>query len=516
MNKMPRCFYEFASFRVDVAERQLWRDGEIVPLTSKAFDILLALVENSGQTLEKDELMQKVWANTFVEEGNLNRNISTLRKVLGDDSHQQRLIKTIPKQGYRFTADVREVLEDDKELLIEDKTRFQLKIWEEIREEKMSEPPAVAGGFSEEEKGRKGERGKRRSLSSLRFAIAASILLLLGVSLAWLWNRAQRNEARNLSLMKGTENAEAFELYQRGRALWQTRNGGNLHEATLLLEQALQKDPNFALAHAALADAYAFDYRLWKKAEPEAREAIRLDPNLGEPHASIGFVKMFWEWKLKEAEAEFKQAVQLSPNYATAHQWYAINLHAIEKAGIAAYTEMSRALELEPTSLSINADMCQTFYFLRRYDEAIAQCQKTLAMDDKFYNAHLYLYEIYNAKEMHAEAVETYFKIEELRPHPLLPPDKQEKVREAYRIGDIRSFWEAKIRYLPGTVPNHYRIAQHHARLGKTDEAFTHLQKAYKTRDFEFILFLADPTFDDLRTDQRYKELTDLLLSPKD
>jgi tetratricopeptide (TPR) repeat protein len=152
---------------------------------------------------------------------------------------------------------------------------------------------------------------------------------------------------------------------------------------------------------------------------------------------------------------------------------------------------------------------------LRRYDEAIAQCQKTLAMDDKFYNAHLYLYEIYNAKEMHAEAVETYFKVEALSVMPL-SSDYQEKLREVYQIGGIRAFWEKRIEFFPGNLPFQYQIAQHYARLGKRDEAFSHLRKAYETREFEFVLFLADPTFDDLRADQRSKEFTDLLLSSKD
>jgi adenylate cyclase len=118
----------------------------------------------------------------------------------------------------------------------------------------------------------------------------------------------------------GTPDPEAYENYLKGRTLWQNRSSQNLHKAMLLLEQAIQKDSNFALAQAALADAYAFDYQNWRKAEETVRQAIHLNPNLGEPHASIWFVKMFWEWKLKEAEEEFKQAIKLSPNYATGHQ----------------------------------------------------------------------------------------------------------------------------------------------------------------------------------------------------
>lgn len=489
MYRLPCRFYEFSSFRVDTAERRLWRDGKLVPLTPKVFDILLALVENSGHTLEKEELMERVWADTFVEEGNLNRNISTLRKALGDDGRRQRFIKTIPKLGYRFTADVREVLEDEEELLVEDKTRYQLKVSEEIQEEE-----------------------KRLRFSNIGLIISVIAVLLIAVAGTWMWNQTRQNEMR--PLVSEAEKSEALELYKQGRALWQTRDGKDLHKATLLLEQSVQKNPKFALAHAALADAYAFDYRNWKMAEKEAREAIRLNSNLGEPHATIGFIKMFWEWKFQEAEMEFKQAVKLSPNYATGHQWYAINLHAIGNSGHAALVEMKKALELEPDSVSINADMCQTLYFLRRYDEAITQCKKTLAMDNKSHNAHQYLYEIYNVRGMYDEAVDIYFRLEEITVSPS-PTDFRKELRQAYSKGGIRDFWKKRAEFVSNPTTYYYRKAQHYALLGEKDEAFFQLQKSYETQSFNFYLFLADPVFDGLRTDQRHKDLSGLLLSPK-
>src|SRR5688572_30019494 len=100
MQRLDRHFFEFDAFRVEVEERRLTLDGETLPLTAKAFDILLTLISNSGATVEKDTLIQTVWNDTFVEESNLNHHISTLRKVLGDSTREQRYIKTIPKQGY--------------------------------------------------------------------------------------------------------------------------------------------------------------------------------------------------------------------------------------------------------------------------------------------------------------------------------------------------------------------------------------------------------------------------------
>src|SRR5215475_12642594 len=107
-------FYEFGPFRVDTVKYVLTREGEVVPLSLKAFEILLALIEHRGQVLEKNELLKRVWPNTVVEENNLARNISALRKALDEQPNEHRYILTIPGHGYRFVANVREV-EDDPE-----------------------------------------------------------------------------------------------------------------------------------------------------------------------------------------------------------------------------------------------------------------------------------------------------------------------------------------------------------------------------------------------------------------
>ena len=111
MVNQTKHFYEFGPFRLDTSERLLLRDGSVIPLTAKVFDTLLVLVQNGGQTLEKGELLQKVWPDAFVDEGNLSQNISVLRKALGGNGSDTRYIATIPRRGYRFIADVRELKE---------------------------------------------------------------------------------------------------------------------------------------------------------------------------------------------------------------------------------------------------------------------------------------------------------------------------------------------------------------------------------------------------------------------
>ena len=112
MSSSPRIFYEFGPFQLDPVRCLLRRDGETVPLTLKVFRILLVLVQNSERVISKEELIEQVWPNTYVEEGNLTQNIFVLRKALGESPNDRRYIMTIPGQGYRFVADVREVTDE--------------------------------------------------------------------------------------------------------------------------------------------------------------------------------------------------------------------------------------------------------------------------------------------------------------------------------------------------------------------------------------------------------------------
>src|SRR5215472_14122514 len=130
MSRPARHLYEFGPFRLNTTERLLLRDGEPVPLTPKAFEILLALVQNSGHLLHRDELMKEVWPDTVVEENNLTQNISALRKALGETGDRHQYIETVPRQGYRFVADVKE-LADENVLIVGTRTRSRIVIEEE-------------------------------------------------------------------------------------------------------------------------------------------------------------------------------------------------------------------------------------------------------------------------------------------------------------------------------------------------------------------------------------------------
>lgn len=483
----PKLLFEFGPFCVDTRERVLMRSGMPVPVTPKVFDILLALVENRGHTVSKDELIDRVWPDAFVEIGNLNRNISTLRSILGDDTRKPLFIKTFPKLGYRFEAEVREIIEDEDVPVVEK------------RHNPNREPTRTTTIHL-----------FRRRKIVIVLTIAAGIGI---VSLGWAYTNRNGSELKSPSVDRLTGNTEAFDLYKKGRHLWQDRTGESLHEATLFLEQAVAIDPSFALGHAALADAYAFDGRNMRKAIDAANAAIALDPTLGEPHGAIGFVKMFWEWKFEEADEHFKQAISLSPNYATGHQWYAINMQATGQ-GNGALAEIRTALALEPDSLAINADMCQILYFNRRLDEAEVQCLKTLEMDPKFLNANLVLYDIYSANGMHNEAVAQFFRIEELVVHYAAFPGKLDELKNAYSKGGINAYWKNRVdmlKELPGTE---YLQAKYYARLDEKEKVFERLTKARENNDPNFMNVLAEPLFYlCCYTDPRYLELRERVLA---
>lgn len=473
MNRPPRHFFEFEDFRVEVEERRLLHKHNTITLTSKAFDILLALVQNSGQTVAKNDLMETVWEGTFVEEGNLNRHISTLRKILGDDPKSQRLIKTIPKRGYRFTAGVREIVEDDETLTIENVSRSRVVIREETTE-----------GF----------------WSRARVAVAASVLgaaLLLGVFMIYSASTADTKAAFRHA---------AEDYVRRGRALWQTRKADDLHNATLLLEQARDADPSYATAHAALADAYAFDYANWRKAEGEALEAIRLDPNWGEPYATLGFVKTFWEWRVADAEPEFKKAITLAPGYATARQWYALNLAAAGR-GDAALVEIQRAATLDPGSVPINIDHCRLLYFANQHRSAVEQCRKVLLIEAESRDARELLYRIYMTSNRHDEAVGMFVELAATSKDSGIQT-WADRLRRAYADGGIQGFRRTQIDYFATAEPSaFYRHARVLAEMGDVDGAVRKLTEAIAGRDFEMVFFAPDPALEPVRTDPRRFEL---------
>src|SRR5207248_1619631 len=180
---------------------------------------------------------------------------------------------------------------------------------------------------------------------------------------------------------QSTNDTAAYELYHKGRALWERRSGDNIPKAIAFFEQAIARDPNYALAYAGLSNADILlpffagaDRReAYSKAKEAALKALRLDPNLAEAHLALGKVLFFSEIDLAGAMREYKRAIELKPNDATAHHWFGNDTLSALGRSEEAIAEVRRAVELDPLSPVINADLCTTFFYAHCYDDSARQ-----------------------------------------------------------------------------------------------------------------------------------------------
>jgi TolB-like protein/Tfp pilus assembly protein PilF len=310
-----------------------------------------------------------------------------------------------------------------------------------------------------------------------------------------------------------TVNPEAYELYLKGRFFAEKRTGADLRKSIEYYDQAIAKDPTYALAYVGLADSHlllsAYGAFSPKESAPPARAALKkareLDDSLAQAHASSGLLATI-ELDLNRAISELERAIQLNPNYATAHHWIALPLTSIGQfdRGI---VEGKRAIELDPLSLIINADLCWVYFNARRYDEAEAQARKTLEMDPRFYVAHYYLGEALQFKGKLTDAIAEYQKSAELNDDPF----SLAMLGQAYaRKGQMdearkvlgRLIEEAKSRYV-----SPYALAVVLTALGDKAHAIDELEHGYDDTGFYFSLIKVDPLFDPLRGDPRFEAL---------
>jgi DNA-binding winged helix-turn-helix (wHTH) protein/tetratricopeptide (TPR) repeat protein len=485
-----RRYYNFDSFRVDATEHVLLRDGKPVALPPKVFDTLLALVERNGHIVGKDELVEIVWPDVYVEENNLTQYVAAARRALGDTRQEQRYIETVPKRGYRFAPSVRLITEESDSVLTEEQESLRI-----VVKDRIEEHETTGVGFAT----------IAQALAHHRVLALASFTVLLCAVAAGYFVFEKRTHAAISGRV--TRNAQALADYEEGRRLWNRRKGGEQLQAAAFFEKSINDDPNFALAYVGLADCYAFDWPNWKLAEEKANKALEIDPHLGEAHATIGFVRTFWLWDFTEAERQFKLAFQLSPNYATAHQWYAAYYLAAGRA-IDAKHEMQRALALEPASLAINADLCQTLYYTTEYDAALAQCQRALALDPTFINTHIYLQKIYAIKGMGNEALQEILTTEKLRwdnPDYVYPAASE--LTDGLAKNGVKGLWQAQADYFARTGSTDVGRAETYALAGDKEKAYSWLERAYQDHEFAFSYTVADPIFVNLRGEERFNRL---------
>ncbi len=322
-----------------------------------------------------------------------------------------------------------------------------------------------------------------------------------------------------------TTNAEAYELYLKGRYFWNKRDEEGLRNGIKYFKAAEEKDPSYALAYSGLADSYALlsDIGVVKpadempKAKAAAQRAVDIDSALAEAYTSRGFVKLAYDWDWLGAEADFKKALELNAKYPTAHQWYASYLMQMGKFG-PAKAEIEKAHQLDPLSPIINSNLGHYAYYEHRYDDAIEHTNKTLEMVPEFWVAHHYRGLAYTMKGMYEQAIAEFRGV---LGSPGDGPLKEGAVESnpevagslgfAYALGGKRQEAEAIVQRLQKLSEKRYvsprYLAIVYVGLDNKAAAIQQLEKAFENRHPGLVLIRIDPLFERLRSEERFKQL---------
>jgi serine/threonine-protein kinase len=322
-----------------------------------------------------------------------------------------------------------------------------------------------------------------------------------------------------------TKDAEAYQLYLKGRYFWNKRNEEGFRNGIDYFRRAEEKDPTFALAFSGLADSYALlcDIGVVRpvdempKAKAAAQKAVDADPELAEAYTSRAFVRLAYDWDWPGAQSDFQQALQLNPKYPTAHQWYASYLMQMGKFSLAK-NEIEEAHKLDPLSPIISANTGLYSYYEKNYDDAIAKYKTTLQSDPDFWVARHYLALAYVQKGMHDEAIAELRKLIKVPASGAIPDHVIEAESEAsaslgFACGMAGKQAEARaiISQLEALSQKRYvsplYFAIVYAGLKNNDKAIEYLNKAFDARHPGLVLIRIEPMFDGLRRDDRFKTL---------
>lgn len=573
MTQQAKRLYQFGPFRIDSNERLLRRGAEVIPLAPKAIETLLVLAASGGRVVEKDELIKTVWPDTFIEEGGLARNISSLRKALREDVDSVSYIETIPRRGYRFIAPVSETRDEaapatrslavlplanlsgdpSQDFFADGMTDELISYLLKIEALHVSSRTSVMNYKS----ARKALRDIARELDVTWVVegtvlqsggrVRISVRLIEGATEKHLWAETYEKDMRDVLALQSevagdisreirvkltppekaklaqsrTVNPEAYQDYLRGRYLWNRRTGEALKKAREYFEQAIEKDPSYAPAHSGLADAYAlmgssgYDVMPPREAMPRAKaaahNALEIDDTLAEAHAALGYVKLAYDWDLPGAQQELARAMELKPNYAIAHQWQGELLMA-RSCPDEATNAFRRALELDPLSVPCNLGLGWSHYFCRTYDLAIEQFRRTLEIAPGVPMALYGLGLSYHHKNQHREGLSEFQKAYVSSGGEVAAVMF---MGVTHALAGRKKAAEKELAKLAILAKQSYVPAVYSAfiyvALNDLDLAFESLQKACEERSSYLIFLNVQPFFEKVRADQRYRDLSCLL-----
>lgn len=308
-----------------------------------------------------------------------------------------------------------------------------------------------------------------------------------------------------------TESSEAYQLYINGRYYWGNRTENGLKRAIEYFKEALAKDPNYASAHAGLADAYALlgvfhlpPNETFPHARSAAMDALRIDNQLAEAHAALGHVKVQYDYDWAGAQKAYQQALELNPNYANAHPFYALYL-TMRGRFDEAIAEINRAQELEPSSMFIQANAAVILYQARRYDEAVTQAKRVLEINPSIDLARNVLGRAYIQKAMFEEA------ISELQKASTPPFNYSGDLGQAYALAGRKSEALTEIDRLRKLSQKHY-VAPYdlmlvYSGLSDVDKTLEWLERASADRSTRMIWAKVEPQLDRFRSQARFQAI---------
>jgi TolB-like protein/Tfp pilus assembly protein PilF len=572
---MPQLDQPHLTYRFDdvVVDRDLFRvsKGDLPrTLEPRAFDLLIYLIEHRDRVVEKQELFDHVWKESFVTDDALAQEIKNIRHAIGDAADTPRYIGTVRKRGYRFIGDV---IEEHKPAVSID-SRPSIAVLPFANLSAAPENEYFCDGLAEEllnalTRIRDLRVVARTSAFSFkhqqldvreiaRRLNAATILegsvqrtgnqlriltqLINAADGYHIWSERFDREMDDIfaiqdeiaaaiidklkiRLLPGeksavvkryTDSVDAYHLYLKGRHFWNRRFApGAPEKAVKYFQQAIALDPRYGLAYSGLADFHnlqgLFQFRAPHETFPSARtaaeKALEIDHTIAEAHASLAFTKMLYEWDWPGAEREFKDALELNPGYGPGHLWYAQYLSAMARFD-EAIAEVKRAQGSDPLSLSINANVGLVLYWAREYRQAVEQLERTLELDPNFGLAHVYLAFALIQQGRHDEAIAAIQKSME---HTGYMPLAISKLGLAYslrgdRVKAHEVLREAQARFRELGFPSTV-LAEIHGGLGDRDKFFECLNRAYDERSPLLPWLKIYPEYDAMRSDPRYDEL---------
>jgi len=562
----------FGSFEVDLRAGELHREGVRIRLQEQPFQILAMLLEHPGQVVTREELRSRLWpSDTFVDfDHSLNKAINKLREALGDSAESPRFIETLAKRGYRFTASLgalrsetqlrggqidsiavfpleNDSIDPDAEYLavgipgsiihsLSQISGLHVISWRTTKSagNQDSDPLAIGRKLGARTVliGRIWQRSNKlrlhvdlldtsngeeiwgdqydRSLTEL-FAVQDDIAREVSHKL----QLKMTGEDHSRLTKRYTENLQAYQLYVRARRSCEKRSVEGFKRGVEYASQAIQMDPNYALAHAELAQCIsipcyygAVDPNVaYPKARVSALRALEIDSTLAEGHEVLATILKNYDWDWQAAEKEYQRAVELNPNYALAHYHYSYLLSELGRFD-EAIREATEALSRDPMSPLLNGGLAFVLLLAREYDQCIEQSLTAIDVDPGMMLTYFTLGTAYEQKKMFHEAVAAFEKGIALGGAVAL---QKSFTGHAYGAsGDHGKAWEivreltelSKTQYVPSLD-----FAIVYDGLGEKELAIEALQKACVNRETNLVFLKVWPHFDNVRDDPRFQDI---------